>query len=132
MAIWQGRSRRKPTGGFYKTYRKKRKYELGRLPIFTTVGERIVRKVRVRGGNFKYKLQADRYANVYDPNTKKVVKAEIKTVLENPANIHFARRNIITRSAIILTNLGKAKVTNKPSQEGIINAVLIEGVPKKQ
>ncbi|MCS7122017.1 MAG: 30S ribosomal protein S8e [Archaeoglobaceae archaeon] len=132
MAIWQGGSRRKSTGGLYRAHRKKRKYELGRLPVFTTVGERNVKKVRVRGGNFKLKLQADKYVNVYDPKTGKVFKAEIKTVIENSANMHFARRNIITRGAVLLTNLGKAKVTNRPSQEGIINAVLVEGAPKEQ
>ncbi|MEM2426420.1 MAG: hypothetical protein QXE83_05420 [Archaeoglobaceae archaeon] len=32
----------------------------------------------------------------------------------------------MTKGAIIQTEIGKAKVTNRPSQEGIINAVLIE------
>ncbi len=124
--IWQGRSRRKPTGGFYKRLRKKRKYELGREQVETLVGERKLKKIRVRGGNYKLKLFADRYANVYDPKQKKVVRAEIHSVVENPAHVHYARRNVITKGAIIATSIGRAKVTNRPSQEGVINAVLIE------
>lgn len=68
----------------------------------------------------------DKYANVSIPSQGKVVKAEIKRVLENPAHVHYARRGVITKGAIIETSIGKAKVTNRPSQEGIINAVLIE------
>ncbi len=124
--IWQGRSRRKPTGGLYKRHRKKRKYEMGRPQVETTIGERKIKIVRVRGGNYKVKLFSDKYANVYIPSQNRVVKAEIKSVVENPAHVHYARRNVITKGAIILTEIGKAKVTNRPSQEGVINAVLIE------
>lgn len=124
--IWQGRSRRKPSGGFYKPARKKRKYELGREQVETLIGERKIKKVRVRGGNYKIKLFSDKYANVYDPKKKKVVRAEIRSVVENPAHVHYSRRNVITKGAVIATEIGKAKVTNRPSQEGVINAVLIE------
>ncbi|MBS3163365.1 30S ribosomal protein S8e, partial [Candidatus Woesearchaeota archaeon] len=51
--------------------------------------------------------------------------AKIKTILENPANRHYVRRNIITKGSVIDTDLGKARVTNKPGQEGAINAILI-------
>ena len=124
--IWQGRSRRKPTGGLYRPHRKKRKYELGREPVETHVGERKVKKVRVRGGNYKIKLFSDKYANVYVPSEGKVVRAEIESVVENKAHMHYARRNVITKGAIIKTSVGLARVTNRPSQEGVINAVLIE------
>ena len=124
--IWQGRSRRKPTGGLYRPHRKKRKYEMGRPQIETLIGERKIRKVRVRGGNYKVKLVRDKYANVYIPSEGKVVRVEIKRVVENPAHVHYARRNVITKGAIIETEIGLARVTNRPSQEGLINAVLIE------
>ncbi len=124
--IWHGRSRRKPTGGLYRPYRKKRKYEMGRPQVETLIGERKIKKVRVRGGNYKIKLFRDMFANVYVPKEGKVVRAEIKRVVENPAHVHYARRNVITKGAIIETSVGLARVTNRPSQEGIINAVLIE------
>ena len=126
MAIWQGRSRRSYTGKLLRPHRKKRKYELGRPQVETLIGERKIRIVRVRGGNYKVKLVREMYANVYVPNEGKVVRAEIKRVVENPANPHYARRNVITKGAIIETSVGLARVTNRPSQEGLINAVLIE------
>jgi small subunit ribosomal protein S8e len=45
--------------------------------------------------------------------------------VENQANIHYVRRNIINKGAIIETNLGKARVTSRPGQTGTINAVLL-------
>jgi len=125
--IWQGRSKRKYTGKLYRRFRKKRKYEMGREYIETLIGERKIKKIRVRGGNYKIRLFRDKYANVYIPSEKRVVRAEIKSVVENKAHIHFARKNVITKGAIIETSVGKAVVTNRPGQEGIINAVLIEG-----
>jgi len=124
--LWHGRSRRSYTGKLLRPFRKKRKYEMGRDQVETLIGERKIKKVRVRGGNYKIKLFRDKYANVYIPSENKVVKAEIKTVVENPAHVHYARRNVITKGAIIETSVGKARVTNRPSQEGIINAVLIQ------
>lgn len=124
--IFQGRSRRKPTGGLYRPHRKKRKYELGGEQVMTHIGERKIRKDRMMGGSYKVRLFADKFANVYDPEQKKVVRAEIKAVLENPANVHYVRHGVITKGAVIATSIGKARVTNRPSQEGIINAVLIE------
>ncbi len=124
--IWQGRSKRKYTGKLYRKFRKKRKYELGREYIETLIGERKIKKIRVRGGGYKIRLFRDRYANVYLPSEKRVVRAEIKNVIENKAHIHYARRNVITKGAIIETSVGKAVVTNRPNQEGIINAVLVE------
>ena len=124
--LWQGRSRRSYTGKLLQPFRKKRKYEMGREQIETLIGERKVKKIRVRGGNYKTKLVKDKYANISIPSEGKVVKAEIKRVIENPAHVHYARRGVITKGAIIETAIGKAKVTNRPSQEGVINAILIE------
>ena len=124
--IWQGRSRRSYTGKLLQPFRKKRKYEMGREQTETLIGDRKIKKVRVRSGNYKVKLVMDKYANVSLPSEGKVVRAEIKKVLKNPAHVHYARRGVITKGAGIETSVGKAIVTNRPSQEGIINAVLIE------
>ncbi len=126
MARSQRRSRRKPTGGLYKKDRKKRKAELGRPNTETHVGSVKRRKIRVRGGNFKLRLLRADKANVYLPSEKRTVSAEIVDVEDNPANKDFARRKIITKGAIIQTSVGKAVVTSRPGQHGIINAVLIE------
>jgi len=123
---WHGRAGRKETGGRRILARKKRKYEMGRDSIPAVIGEKNVRKIRVRGGNYKMRVFATKYANVTNPKTGETKKVEIKDVVENPANPHYVRRDIITRGAIIMTDMGKAKITSRPGQHGVVNAVLIE------
>ena len=53
-------------------------------------------------------------------------KVEIKNVLETPSNRFLARQNILTKGTIVDTETGKVKITNRPSQEGMINGILIE------
>ncbi len=127
MPRYQGRSRRKVTGGLYRPYRKPRKYEMGRdfIPTFLAPEERR-RLYRARGGNFKILLLRATYANVADPKTGKVKKVKILRVIENPANKNYPRRGIITKGAIIETELGVARVTSRPGQVGVVNAILIE------
>jgi small subunit ribosomal protein S8e len=126
MALWQGKSRRKITGGRLKFHRGKRKTEIGREQQITIIGKESNKAVRTRGGNTKHRILSTSTANVYDPKSKKTLKVQIKTVLENPANPHYVRRNIITKGAIIETEKGKAKVTSRPGQHGTINAVLLK------
>ncbi|WP_297461566.1 30S ribosomal protein S8e [Thermococcus sp.] len=126
MAIWQGRSLKKPSGGRIILARKKRKRELGREPAFTKVGEdrEKMKLIRTHGGNQKVRLVEALYANVFDGGKGKRVK--ILGVVENPANRQYVRRDIITKGAIIETELGKAVVTSRPGQDGVVNAVLIK------
>jgi small subunit ribosomal protein S8e len=126
MAISQRRSLRKPTGGRYKKgARKKKGYELGRQPSLTHIGSRRAKTIRTMGSNRKIRVYSEETANLYDPKTKKYAKAKIKNVVENPANRHFIRRNIMTKGSVIDTDKGKAKITSRPGQDGAVNAVLI-------
>ncbi len=125
MVITQHRSKRKVSGGIYHSFRKKRKSDMGREPTLTKIGKGKLKKVRIVGKNFKSRLLTSDVANIFDPKTKTFSKAKIKTVVENPANRQYARRNIITKGTVIDTEKGKAKVTSRPGQDGVINAVLI-------
>ncbi len=124
MAVWQKKSRRSRTGKLLRNARKKKKYELGREFIETRIGPEKKKIQRTYGGNKKIKLQRTEYANVVTKEGTK--KTKIITLLENDASRHFVRRNIITKGAVIETELGKAKVTSRPGQHGVINAVLME------
>lgn len=97
--------------------------------IFCTVGEPERISIRTRGGGIKQVLKSDRFANVYDPTSKRIIRTEILGVRSNPANSDFERRGVITRGSIIETKLGDARVTSKPGSDGVINAVLIKPVP---
>ena len=126
MALWQGKSQRKPSGGRLRLARKKRRFEVGRDVEFTYLGETRSQTFRVSGGSTKAKLLKTNYANVVDPATKKIQKTKILTVKENSANANYVQRNIINRGAIIQTELGLAKVTSRPGQDGAVNAVLVK------
>jgi small subunit ribosomal protein S8e len=122
---WQGKSRRKPSGGRDRRNRGKRKFENGCDATDTHLAATRSRKVRTFGGNQKMRLYRCDVANVTDPKETTTRKTTIETVEGNPANQYYTRRNIITRGAIIKTELGSARVTNRPGQEGVVNAVLI-------
>jgi small subunit ribosomal protein S8e len=124
MALWQRRSKRSRTGKLLRSSRKKRKRELGRDFIETKIGSEKKKIQRTYGGNRKVKLQKAEYANVVTKEGTK--RAKILSVAQNEANRHFVRRNIITQGAVIETDLGNARVTSRPGQHGIINAVLME------
>jgi len=117
---------RKTTGGKYHKRKKKKLHEQTRQARVVKIGDIKRKKIRVRGGNEKISLLQSNEANILDKKTGKAKKAKIKNVFETPANRFWARQNILTKSAIIETELGKAKITNRPSQEGSIQAVLIE------
>lgn len=127
MAKWQGNSLKKASSGRIWPSRKKRKHELGRESVDTQIGEKRKKEISVRGNGSKNKLLSIDEANVTDPETGKSAKGEIKTVLENPADPNLARRNIITKGAVIETEFGKARVKSRPGQENSLNAILIEG-----
>lgn len=122
---WQGKFGRKPTGGKLIPARGKRKYETGREQSDTTIADVKTKKVETQGGNYKMRLLRGNIASVSDPKTGTTKKVKIETVKENKANLHYTRRNIITRGAVIKTELGEAKVVNRPGQDGAINAVLL-------
>ena len=126
MTKWHLRSGRKSTGGKANTSRKKKKSERGSSFLETRIGEKKAKTERVMGGNIKIRLLSMNKANVTDPETKKTRVAKIVSVKENPANPHYIRRNIITKGAVIETDVGPARVTSRPNQTGVINAVLVK------
>jgi len=125
MGIWQGRSRRKRTGGRLRPIRKKRRFEIARELQIATVGPGTVKTYRVRGGNVKLRILTATTVNVFDPATRKMRPARIVTVRENPANPNYVQRNIITRGAILETEVGLVRVRSRPGQDGVLNGVRV-------
>jgi len=126
MALWQGKSRRSTTGRRIRYHRGKRRFEVGRETHLTTIGPRRIKKIRTRSRGSKSTAKTIDIAFIFDPKTKKTTKTEIKNVIDNPANINYIRRNIITKGAVIETTVGKAKVTSRPGQTGVVSGVLIK------
>jgi small subunit ribosomal protein S8e len=126
MALWQGSSNRSKTGRRIRYHRGKRRFEIGRETHLTTIGEPTIKTIRTRGNQRKDNTKTTNIAYVVDKKTKKTTKTDIKSVIDNPANINYIRRNIINKGAIIETGIGKAQVTSRPGQTGVVNAVLIK------
>ncbi len=114
---------RKISGGKYHKQRKKKLYEHKGQQRPVILGETKRKQLRVMGGNFKVVLLKADIVHVSDG--KKVSRATIKNVEETPQNKFLARQNRLMKGALIETSLGRARITNRPSQEGCVNAVLL-------
>jgi small subunit ribosomal protein S8e len=125
MGVHQGRSRRTNTGARLKHFKGKRKRELGRTPTETVMGEPKRLDIDGLGNTRKKPLLRAQLVNVTDPEKNETYRAELEDVEENSANMDYQRRKVITRGTIIKTSKGKARVTSRPGQDGVINAVLI-------
>ena len=108
---------RKISGGKYHKQKKKTKDNLPGIERKVKLRTEKQKTLRTMGGNKKNVLLSTQEANIINPETKKATKAKIKNVLETPSNRFFARQNLLLKSAIIETELGKARITNRPSQE---------------
>jgi len=118
--------KRKITGKKYSKKRKKKKYEGHGQKIILKLGDEDKRKIkRIRGGNEKVVLLKASSVNVKLDN-KKMKKVKIKNILKTPSNRFLAMQNIITKGAIVETEIGNVKITSRPTQEGILNGVLVE------
>jgi small subunit ribosomal protein S8e len=123
---YQGKSIRKSTGGRLRPNRGKRKFELGTDVTQPVIGPTNRKVVNVMGNGTKVKVLKENLVNVTDPKTGKTQKTTMTTEVENLANKNYIRRNILTRGAVVMTELGKAKITSRPGQDGEVNAVLVE------
>jgi small subunit ribosomal protein S8e len=125
MGIWQGRPRRKRTGGRLRPFRKKRRFEIGRELQYPTIGEAKHKFYRVRGANRKVRILVAQQVNVFDPVTKTSKVTKALTVRENKSNPNYVQRNIVTRGAIVETELGPVEIRSRPGQQGQLNGVLV-------
>lgn len=114
---------RQKTGAKYIQSRKKKAYERTGQKKTVKLGEEKRKSIRAKGGNEKSFLLKAKFVNV---NIKGNKKLEIQNVLETPSNRFLARQNIITKGTIVKTELGKVKITNRPTQQPILNGILIK------
>ncbi|MEF8772504.1 30S ribosomal protein S8e [Halodesulfurarchaeum sp.] len=125
----QGRSSRTKTGGRIHPHGNKKKHQLGSSPTETQFDDPSYKAVDARGNTTKIRALATDVTNVTeDGETERV---EIENVVNNPANPNYARRNIITKGAILETELGFARVTSRPGQTGQVNAIIVDYEPEE-
>ncbi len=113
---------KKISGGRYNKTRKKKSYESAGQRRIVKLGEEKRKIKKLRGGKKKTLLLKAKFVNIQGQSKK----TEVKNVLETPSNRFLARQNILTKGTIVQTDLGKVKITNRPTQEGTINGILVK------
>ena len=119
-----GDSTRRRTGGRRRRSSDRKKHQVGGEPTETTVGEQRLKTVDARGDVRKVRALQTDVANVADGG--ETVQTEIENVVENDADPNYARRNIVTKGAVIETGEGRARVTSRPGQDGQVDAVILD------
>jgi small subunit ribosomal protein S8e len=115
---------RKITGGKYHARRKRRLHEIQSAERSVVLGPLKRKQLRIRSGIYTTILLRAETVNIR--SGAKTQPAKIINVEATPQNPFLARQNRLMKGAIIETSLGKARITNRPSREGQVNAVLIK------
>ncbi len=115
--------KRKATGGRSRPSRGRRAFERDGFAIEPLVGKGLSRPSRRRGGRVSTGVVSAGQANVAD-HSGKTTKSKILRVTKSPANRDYERRGVITKGAVIETEAGEAVVTSRPTDDGVVNAVL--------
>ena len=132
--------KRRATGGRMPIHRKKRKFEMGRQPSMTKLGEQKVVRVRGRGSGYKYralKLSEGNFMWVSEGVSR---KCKILEVLYNASNNELVRTQTLVKNCIVAVdstpfkyywyiNFTEAKVTKMPELK---DSKLKENLDKKR
>jgi len=134
MTQWHGKSKRKSTGGLRTSIRARDKIlaELGGIPSNTTIAvskEPKREHHNRRGKTTKVKVYTEKFVYASDSKNK-ARKLEILAVEANDADRQFARRNIITKGAVLKAKDGSqevfVRVSSRPGQSGSVLGVILE------
>jgi len=126
--------KRRSTSGTKKKWHKKRKFEMGRQPAMTKLSaNKTVRRLRVRGGNYKFRalrLDTGNFAWGTEAVTR---KTRVLDVVYNASNNELVRMKILVKNAIVQIDatpfrqwyqkhygeeVGKKKVKGPAKKEG--------------
>eukprot|EP01120_Amphizonella_sp_Union-15-10_P000310 TRINITY_DN1032_c0_g1_i1.p1 TRINITY_DN1032_c0_g1~~TRINITY_DN1032_c0_g1_i1.p1 ORF type:complete len:296 (+),score=90.56 TRINITY_DN1032_c0_g1_i1:133-1020(+) len=95
------RHKRRNTGGKRISIKKKRKYDFGRQPTFTKIGEKRVRVVRTRGGHYKVRALRLETGNFSWATEAIARKSRIIQVVYNSTNNELVRTNTLVKGSIV-------------------------------
>ncbi|MDG6928939.1 MAG: 30S ribosomal protein S8e [Nitrososphaerota archaeon] len=117
--------KKRSTGGKTIPGRGRRAFEFDGFALEPVLGKQASAGRRVRGGGAKVGVVKVEFANVVNPADHTARKVKVGRVVENGSKRDYERRGVITRGAVIETEAGRARVTSRPSQDGVVNAVLM-------
>ena len=95
------RHKRRSTGGRMPVHKKKRQFEMGRMPTNTKLGPKKITLVRGRGGNFKHRaLRID--AGTFSWGSEAISrKTRVLDVVYNATNNELVRTKTLVKNAIV-------------------------------
>jgi len=102
--VQSGFHKRRKTGGKKKTWRKKRKFELGRPAANTKLGPKKIHFVRTRGGNEKRRALRLDHGNFAWGSERSTRKAKIIDVVYNASNNELVRTKILVKNTIVVVD----------------------------
>ena len=96
------RHKRRATGGRMPIHKKKRKFEMGRVPTMTKLGAKKVVSVRGRGGNIKRRALRCDTGNFAWGSEQMAAKSRILDTVYNATNNELVRTKTLVKNTIIL------------------------------
>ncbi len=95
------RHKRRLTGGKMPIHKKKRVFERGRPMAHTKLGPKKIRKMRVRGGNYKFRALRLNVGNYNWQSEGVALKTKIMNVVYNSSNNELVRTNTLVKNTIV-------------------------------
>ena len=95
------RHKRRLTGGRVAIHKKKRAYEAARPSANTKLGDKKIKKIRVRGGNFKFRALRINVGNFNWPSEGIALKSKVQNVVYNASNNEYVRTNTLVKNTIV-------------------------------
>jgi len=93
--------KRRATGGRRKILRGKRKFELGRAPALTKLGEKRIHLIRTRGGHHKYRALRLNEGHFVWPGEAATKRSRILNVVYNATSNELVRTNTLVKGCIV-------------------------------
>jgi len=93
--------KRRATGGRRKVLRGKRKFELGRAPALTKLGEKRIHLIRTRGGHHKHRALRLNEGHFVWPGEAATKRSRILNVVYNATSNELVRTNTLVKGAIV-------------------------------
>jgi len=93
--------KRRATGGRRKVIRSKRKFELGRAPALTKIGDKRIHLIRTRGGHYKHRALRLNEGHFVWPGEAATKRSRILNVVYNATSNELVRTNTLVKGCIV-------------------------------
>ena len=98
------RHKRRATGGRMPIHKKKRKFEMGRVPTMTKLGAKKIINVRGLGGNVKRRALRNDHGNYSWGSEAMSSKTRVLDVVYNATNNELVRTKTLVKNCIVLVD----------------------------